>query len=603
MKRMLSLGLLYTLFSAPLYASFQSGADGLINRIDPTMNIGVAVVDLTTGATLYQRNIDKSFIPASNMKLFSDAAAIMVLGPDYRFKNELSTNSSQLKQGILKGGLYLHLSGDPSFNHERLANLIAGLKSWHINRIEGNVYIDSSHAHVNPYPPGWMASDLVYSYGAPAAPLMIDTNRLFVTVNPAARAGEPAIIETDDASGSVIVNNQVKTKDSVKNCGVDFSMDKENHLTVRGCVGVGQWAVMQKMAIRNPLVYAQALIKRELNAANIMLDGNVMLGKAPKGSLLIASESSKPIAQLMADTLKPSDNLYADSLFLHAADKLNGSPVDWGEAQIVVKRFLQQQTGINLANAVLTDGSGLSRNDLLTPRQTINLLKFLYERFPLSYEYIAALPVSGRDGTLQRRFKRPAEQDMVRAKTGTMTGVISLSGYLYTSNEHTLAFVIFINNRKGTSPSISGRYRWLVDSLCSYFLQQKPGNNILAKVFAQNKRIKFQMNPTQAELQRGRQARWRRLENAVKQAFKGQAVSVIYRSNELILKDDQKDANKALATLQNLRKKYSFAVALSSQKMPNETGDKPLVLWTERPGLSNLTNSAERIWIIREAVS
>jgi serine-type D-Ala-D-Ala carboxypeptidase/endopeptidase (penicillin-binding protein 4) len=598
MKWMLS-GVLCALLPVSTLASIQSGADKLINLIDPSMNIGVEVVDLTTGATLYCRNQSRTFIPASNMKLFSDAAALMVLGPDYRFKNQLSTNASQLQQGILKGSLYLHLSGDPSFSHERLAALIARLKEWRINRIQGNVFIDSSHAIVNPYPPGWMVSDLVYSYSAPAAPVMIDTNRLTVTVNPGDKPGQPAIVETDDPSGSIVLHNQVLTKQKTTHCGVDFSMDDNNHLTVRGCVGVGQWAVLQKIAIRNPLVYAQKLIRRQLSEANIILENTVLLGKAPVGSLLIASETSKPIAQLMADTLKPSDNLYADSLFLHAAEKLNGFPVNWGEAQSILKNFIQQQTGIELSNAILTDGSGLSRHDLLTPKQTVSLLRFLYERFPLSYEYIAALPVSGRDGTLQRRFKKPDQQDMVRAKTGTMTGVISLSGYLFTANAHTLAFAIFINNRPGTSPSITGRYRYLVDALCTYFLQQKPGNNILKRVFTSQPRIKFQQNPTQAELQRRRQARWRRLETVVKQAINGQDVSVLYRPNELVLQDNQADAGRVLTTLQTLRQKYPFAIALSSQSLPVTTGNSPLVLWTQPVGSPN---SAQRIWIIREAV-
>lgn len=600
MKRILS-GTLLWFLSTLSHASFQSGADKLINQIDPTMNIGIEVVDLTTGATLYTRNQAKTFIPASNMKLFSDAAALMVLGPDYRFKNQLSTSASQLQQGILKGSLYLHLSGDPSFNHERLATLLAGLKAWHINHIQGNVYIDSSHANVDPYPPGWMTSDLVYSYGAPLAPLMLDTNRLMVTVNPSGVAGELAVVETDDVSGSIQINNQVKTKPTSAHCGVDFSMDKDNHLTVRGCVGVGQWAVMQKMAIRNPLAYAQGVIRKQLTEDNITLDGKILLGKAPAGSLLIASETSKPIAQIMADTLKPSDNLYADSLFLHAAEKLHGSPANWAEAQPILKNFIQQQTGIELSNAKLTDGSGLSREDLLTPAQTVGLLRFLFDRFPLSYEYIAALPVSGRDGTLQKRFRKPEQQDMVRAKTGTMTGVVSLSGYLFTANAHTLAFAIFINNRPGTSPAISGRYRYLVDALCSYFLQQKPGNNTWAKVFAPHARIKFQLNPTQAQLQQGRQARWRRLETGVKQALKGQAVTILYRGSELIIEDNQNDANRVLTALQALRKRYPFAVAVSSPSMPEATGAKPLVLWTEAQGPR--ANLAKRVWIIREAVA
>jgi serine-type D-Ala-D-Ala carboxypeptidase/endopeptidase (penicillin-binding protein 4) len=597
-KRIFSGVLLCTLYSALSYASIQSGADKLINQVDPNINIGIEVVDLTTGTTLFQRNKGRSFIPASNMKLFSDAAAIMVLGPDYRFKNQLSLSSSQLQQGVLKGSLYLHLPGDPSFDRERLANLISALKDWHINRIEGNVYIDSSHANVNPYAPGWMIEDRAYSYGAPIGPVMIDANRMVVTVNPADKAGEPAIVEVDDQSGSILLNNQVKTKEKADHCGVDFAMDGENHLTVRGCVGVGQWAVQQRMAIRNPLMYAQGLVKQQLQRDNIVLEGSVLLGKAPSGSMLIATDASKPIAQLMADTLKPSDNLYADSLFLHAADKLHGSPVNWGEAQPLVKKFLQQQTNIELERAVLTDGSGLSRYDLVTPNQTVSLLRFLYDRFPVSYEYIAALPVSGRDGTLQRRFKKPNQQDFVRAKTGTMTGVVSLSGYLFTANAHTLAFAIFINNVPGTKLSVSGRYRYLVDALCSYFLEQKPSSTSWATVFAPHSRIKFQLNPTQAEQQRGRQARWRRLETVVKQALKGQAVTVLYRGNELVLNDNQAEPGRVIAALRTLAQKYSFSVALNSTTMPSMSG-KPFILWTQA---SLLPEKVQRVWTIREAV-
>lgn len=597
MKRTLSGVLSGSLYSVLAFASIQSGADKLINQVDPNLNIGIEVVDLSTGTMLYQRNKDKSFIPASNMKLFSDAAALMVLGPDYRFRNKLSTSSSQLQQGVLKGSLFLNLSGDPSFSRDRLALLLDSLKGWHINRIVGNVIIDSSHAGVNPYAPGWMVADQVYSYGAPVSPVMIDANRMIVTVNPAATPGQPAVVEVDDDSGSIVLNNQVVTKEKGKRCGVDFSMDKDNRLTVRGCVAVGQWAVQQKMAIRNPLVYAQGLIRQQLIKANIVLEGQVMLGKAPSGSMLMATDTSKPIAQLMADTLKPSDNLYADSLFLHAADKLHGSPVNWGEAEPLVKNFLQQQTGINLQKAILTDGSGLSRNDLLTPNQTVSLLRFLYDRFPLSYEYIAALPVSGRDGTLQRRFKKPGQQDLVRAKTGTMTGVVSLSGYLYTANDHTLAFAIFINRLPGTSAAVAGRYRYVIDALCGYFLQQKPGNN-WAKVFTTYPRIKYQLSPTQAEQQRGRQARWRRLETQVKQALAGQSVTMLYRSNELVLNDNQADANRVMNSLQALRKKYPFSVALSSKSIPPAAG-KPFVFWMEA---SSLPSQVQRVWIIREAV-
>lgn len=599
MKRML-IGVVSFFILNTAIASIQSGADHLINEVDPNINIGIEVNDLTTGKTLFNRNQNRLFIPASNMKLFSDAAALMVLGPDYKFRNELAINHAKIRHGLLTGDLYLYLSGDPSFSRERLAQLIQSLKKWQVESIQGNIIIDSSHANINPYAPGWMVEDLAYSYGAPLAPMMIDANRMTVTVNPAGKAGDPAIVEIDDISGGIYINNQVKTKENSQHCGVDFAMDRENHLTVRGCVGVGQWAVMQKMAIRNPLLYGQALLRHLLNQNNIKFDGNITLGKMPKGSMLLARDLSKSVAQLMADTLKPSDNLYADSLFLHAAAKLQGLPVNWQEAEILIKKFLEQQTGINLQKSVLIDGSGLSRYDLLTPHQTVSLLNFLFDRFPLTYEYIAALPVSGRDGTLQKRFRKPHQQDLVRAKTGTMTGVMSLSGYLYTANAHTLAFAMYINNLPGTHPNVSGKYRYLIDALCSYFLQQRPDINAWSKVFGSNNRlIRYQLNPTQAELQRSLQARWRRLEMVIKKALKGQAVTVVFRGDELILKDQQPNAGNVLHTLEQLSKKYPFSAALTSPVSP-AINITPLVLWTEASAGSH---NIQRIWTIKETAT
>ncbi|MFI4919256.1 MAG: D-alanyl-D-alanine carboxypeptidase/D-alanyl-D-alanine-endopeptidase [Legionellales bacterium] len=595
MKRTLTSMALWALWSVSATAVGQNDVDKLINRINPNANLGIVVADLTSGETLYSRNAGRLFIPASNMKLFSEAAALMALGPDYRFKNQLSTSAGHIQQGVLNGNLYIHLSGDPSFSRNELRSLLASLKAWNVTAIQGKVLIDSSLAAVPVYPPGWLTADFSYSYGAPIAPLMVDSNRLIVTVNPGAKADDAAVVEVDDDGGSILINNQAKTKANAKGCGVGLSLDKDNKLTVSGCVGVGQWAVQQRMPIKNPLVYAQGIIKSELAKANIQFNGPVQLGKAPAGSLLLATEYSKPISQLMADTLKPSDNLYADSLYLHAAANIKGAPVNWNDAQPVVKDFLQKQTGIDLKSAVFTDGSGLSRYNMVTPEQTISLLKFLYQRFPLSYEYISALPISGRDGTLQKRFRTPSQQGFVRAKTGTMTGMNSLSGYLYTANGHTLAFAMFINRLPGGKASGPGRP--LLDALTTYFLQLSPGSNRLARVFAPHARVNFQLNPTEGDLQRRHQAKWRRLESVVKLALRGQSVNVIYRGNELIVNDKQANANSVWSALQSLSKKYPFAVALSSSSLPITANGRPMLLWMQAA-----TDNAQRTWIIREAV-
>ncbi|WP_058535934.1 D-alanyl-D-alanine carboxypeptidase/D-alanyl-D-alanine endopeptidase [Legionella saoudiensis] len=595
MKWMLTGLCLLALSSGSQSGSIQNDVDALIKQINPNVNLGMVVIDLTSGETLYRRNADRFYIPASNMKLFSEAAALMVLGPDYHFTNQLSISSGMVQQGVLHGDIYLKLSGDPSFSRDDLKELLSSLNNWNIRAIQGNVYIDSNLANVDAYPPGWLSTDLAYSYGAPNAPVMLDANRLTVTVNPGAKAGDPAIVEANDEGAAISINNQATTKASAEGCGVGFSLDQDNHLITRGCVGVGQGAVQQRMAIKNPLAYAQGMIRNSLAQANIQLSGQVQLGKTPAGALLIANQHSKALSVLMADTLKPSDNLYADSLYLHAAAKLNGAPVNWKEAEPIIKNFLQTQTGIDFSRSIFTDGSGLSRYSLVTPEQTISLLTFLYQRFPLAYEYIAALPVSGRDGTLQKRFKVPTQQGFVRAKTGTMTGINSLSGYLYTANGHTLAFAMYVNRQPGKS---SGPGRPVLDALCSYFLKLSPVINHAPQLVSAHKPVNFQLKPNQIERQKAHQAKWRRLESAIRTALRGQTVNIIYRGDELVVTDNQSDANKVWASLQSVVQKYPFAVMLSSKTLAIHPAAKPALLWVQT---TDTGNQAERVWTIKES--
>lgn len=591
------LGLLVS--TASMAGTLQNGITGLINSVDPNINMGIEVVDLSTGETLYTRSASKAFVPASNMKLFSDAAALMALGPDYRFVTKLSSDATSLNKGVLQGNLYVYLPGDPSLKSADIDGLYKSLAEWGVKRVHGNVVLVSSHAAAEPYAPGWMKQDFRYSYGAPVGPVIIDENRLMVTANPSHTAGLPALIEYPDPSQTIVLDNQTKTAPSGAKCGVDFHMAADNHLIVRGCVGVGQWAVMQKMAIQNPLRYAQGVFRERLAHIGIALDGQVFLGQGPRNTMLVASHASKPIHQLMADTLKPSDNLYADSLFLHAAEKLNGSPVNWAKAQVLVKNFIQQQTGIAMQTAVLTDGSGLSRQDKLTPQQTVGLLKFLHERFPLSYEYIAALPVSGRDGTLQRRFKQPNQMGMVRAKTGTMTGVIGLSGYLYTANGHTLAFAIFVNRAPGTKPAVSGKYRYLVDAMCGYLIQHKIDNNrIVSQYVRPSQHIAFENRPTAIEQQKARIAKWRRLELNIKQALKGHAVTVIFRGDQLVLQDNDPNASAIWVALQKIQRQFPFAASVQAISSPAGAAVSNLLWVSGRPPVQ-----AQRLWTLRDAVT
>lgn len=588
----------FAIFSTLAHAShFQPSVNHIINSVDPSINMSMKVVDLDTGEVLFQRDANKSLIPASNMKLYSNAAALLTLGPDYQFRTTLSTSASLIENGSLKGTLYLSLPGDPSLRSSDLNQLFSQLEPLGVKQINGNIVIDSTHQSIDSYAPGIVPKDITFAYGAPLGPIMLDENRLTATVNPAWQAGLPAQINLSARFGGIELDNQVKTVASSKGCGIGFHMTG-NHLLVKGCIGRNQSAIQHRMAIRDPLNYTRGVIQQQLKQHGIAFSGQILLGKTQPNSFFLASHLSEPTSRMIADTMKPSDNLYADSLYLHTAHKLKGSPVNWSEAQPIIKHFLETQTGINLSQSKLIDGSGLSRFDLLSAEQTVNLLKYLHDRFPLAYEYISALPISGQDGTLQKRLRGINQQGLVRAKTGSMTGVVSLSGYLYTANGHTLAFAIFINTRPGTKPNVSGRYRSLVDTLCAYFLRQSPDSNHIVKGAHPQARVAFQQIPSQADRARQSMYKWRNMEYRLKQALQNQAATVVFQDNQLIIQDHGANTQTIWQLLQTLNQKYSFSVAVQSAAPFNHSSNQPLVIWIKN------NNSAEsyRTWTIREAI-
>ena len=338
------------------------------------------------------------------------------------------------------------------------------------------------------------------------------------------------------------------------------------------------------------------MIKVSLKEQGIILDGPVILGES-KPSMLLATHYSQPITQLLADTLKPSDNLYANSLFLHAARKINGNPVNWQQAEQIVKEFLQKQTSINMQSAILIDGAGLSRKDRLSAEQTVSLLRYLHERFPLTFEYIAALPIAGQDGTLRNRLKKPSQKGFIRAKTGTMSGVMSLSGYLYTANGHTLAFAIFINTRPGTPPNIAGRYRSMVDDLCDFLLKQKPStHNFFTFSPTPHAHVAYQQYPSDADKSRQQIVKWRRIEYALKQSLHDRPVTILFRDNQLIILDNSPNLNTVWSSLQKIKSKYNIAVALKTASPPQIDNDFKFIWIADPKQLSG------REWIIHEAL-
>lgn len=570
----------------------------LINAVDPNTNIGIQVLDLTTNTTLFERAANRLLIPASNMKLFSSAASLIALGPDYRFNNQLSVAASKIENHTLYGNVILHLPGDPSFDQQQLMQLLHALPAWDIDTIKGDVIIDSQLSSVRPYAPGWMKEDLAYAYGAPLAPLLLDQNRILITINPAGKHGKSAIIEQNFPYKIKTIKNDVRTYEQKKPCSVSFSIDKNNSVSVSGCIKQGQGAKQQKIAIVNPLQHAQQSILADLKSLHISLKGTIRLGSAPKESLLIAETTSEPISELIAQALKSSDNLYADALFLHTAAFIKGKALNWRQAKATIETFLQQAVAPNMKDAIIVDGSGLSRRSRLSALQTVSLLRFLHQNFALSYEFIVALPVSGRDGTLQERLDDPQQRGRIRAKTGTMKGIISLSGFLDTQNDHTLAFAMYINARPNTPITATRRYRWLIDTICEHLLQlQPPGMTNASPGLKQAKLLRFQAQTSQAKKEQQRSKYWRTLEAKIKKTTMKKELTVLYRPQEIVIKDSLPNAISLATALKKLYQDAPFSLILSSQEPLNFPYPLPMLWIKTKAGTHK--SATQRVWTLR----
>lgn len=550
-------------FAAPT-SVIKKNIDTIINQFDKHINIGIEVRDITTGQTVYARNANRYYVPASSLKLFADAAALIYLGPDFHFKTQLSTNATDIQSGRLMGDLFVEFSGAPDLTHEAIAGMIQQLKVLGIKSIAKKVVLVGANYTKEAYGPGWMIEDVQLGYGAPISPFFLDRNITTLRINPAPKLNKAALIDIDDKSGHIVVINQVETVKEPKFCELQYEMDKHNQLTVSGCVGLGTVAKEEEIAIFNPALYSMNVVKKLFSEERIPVLGGFSLGKRPPHAKTLTVNYSKALDELLKDTLKPSNNAYADSVFLKIGEQFYKGRATWKNASKAVKFIIQKYAGVNIKRAGIYDGSGLSRYNLVTPHQMAGLLTYLYQAFPISYEFISALPIAGRDGTLRRRFLVSEQLGKVRAKTGSMRGVVSLAGFLPSKNHHILAFSMLINGIPGNSTRSLYRYRVLEDKLCDYLLKTE-----LTNKWSKHKKKKypFLRKKSFAQHEKQQENAMVSLEWALRKGLKGEAVDIVKHTDfiELRAKYSKHDANLLKKISSILDKKNKWALIKSEK--------------------------------------
>jgi len=430
---------------------------------------GLLVTDAATGETLYELNSDKYFVPASNMKLFTTALALTKLGPEFRFQTTLETHGTISPEGTLAGDLFLVGRGDPNLSNRKfpyeskeefdgapervLAELADAIVAKGVKRITGDIIGDDSYFPREIYPDGWEIGDIVWNYGAAISAIVVDDNTATLTLTPGELPGSPVRAELAPATPDFYVQNDVVT--SAAEVKSDLTLTREpgaKLVIVRGTLPARSTPRKLVLALHEPAEHAAALLTRLLADRGVKIDGTsraIHLPETPavdSPRAVLAEHLSIPLGDSIKLVNKISQNLHTEML-LRAAARQNGS---WATPEDLAKFPMDfyAAAGIAAGDVVQSDGSGLSRHDLVTPRAVVALLNYAQGQ-PWFAQYYASLPIAGVDGTLEDRMKNTVAAGRVHAKTGSVEHVRTRSGFAETPGGRRLTFSFLGNNQGG----------------------------------------------------------------------------------------------------------------------------------------------------------
>jgi D-alanyl-D-alanine carboxypeptidase/D-alanyl-D-alanine-endopeptidase (penicillin-binding protein 4) len=428
---------------------------------------GLLIVDAQTGQTLFEKNPDSYFVPASNMKLFTTALALAKLGPDYRFRTTLETRGTISPEGVLSGDVVLVGRGDPNLSNRKfpyeskeefdgppekvLAELADALVARGVKEVAGDVVGDDSYFPRERYPNGWEIGDMVWEYGAAISAIVVDDNTVTATLTPGERSGDPVLAAVAPLTPDFILQNEVTT--SAAELKSDLTLTREpgaNLVVVRGTLPARSSPRKLVLAIEEPAQHAAALLAQLLAERSVKVDGRTRAVHVPEADVsprtVLAEHFSLPLAESVKLINKISQNLHTEML-LRTVARQNGL---WSAPEDLFKPVQEFYASVGIAadDVIQTDGSGLSRHDLVTPRAVVTLLKYAQTQ-PWFSAYFASLPVAGVDGSLQDRMKNTAASGRIHAKTGSVEHVRSLSGFVETPGGRRLIFSFLSNNQGG----------------------------------------------------------------------------------------------------------------------------------------------------------
>ena len=434
----------------------------LVNEADKNTSIGVKVILLKNKSTVYEKNAGQLFKPGSSTKLLTAAAAYHILGPQYRFKTTLFTDKKIGTHAI--NNLYIRGSGDPTLNDKDLAILVRRLKNQGIKEIKGDIIVDASIFNMQGTGPGWRIGDAAVNRSkAPTGGLMVNHSCIRVRVKPSRTVGRKPHVSVEPHTPYIRIINKATTKNKTNGRSLRVLRGANNTVIVRGALSKHSKTKNYRITVEHPHRYAGQVLAGLIKKNMVRFSGKVKTGRVPKSGKYLAKHTSKKLSGMIRYMMKASDNLYADAMFRAMGAHMYGAPGTWTKGKKAVNSFLKNTVGLDVSANVICDGSGLSHKNKISPNDFIKLLTWMYTNSPHKQSFIASLPIGGVDGTLKHRMKHHTTRETVKAKTGSLCGVTSLSGYITPKTGLPLIFVIMINRQHKSAVIFK---RKLEDQLC-----------------------------------------------------------------------------------------------------------------------------------------
>lgn len=410
---------------------------------------GALVVSLTRGDTLFSESPDALMQPASTMKLMTTALALDRFGPDHRFTTDVLRDGG-VSNGVLQGNLYLRGGGDPGLSTRFLRDsesppmdsLAFLAYATGIRRVSGDIVADASAFDAQKIPDGWQRRYLHASYAAPVSALSLNENLVWVAVQP---NGKVADVALEPPSTAIPLFNHVRVISGASGGRIAVRRSGDGSMDVRGWIGSRSGMLKYSYVIDDPAIFAAGALRAALTAAGIEVAGTIRLGTTPPTAIVIAEFPSASLAQLVSAMNRESINHFAELLFRDVAHAALPGKAGSAETGLeTLRAFLSQKVGGNPNQIRVSDGSGLSINDELTPRLMVELLAYANDA-PWRSTFHASLPVAGESELLRHRMKYTPAEGNLHAKTGTTNTVAALAGYVTGKDGEIIAFSFIYN--------------------------------------------------------------------------------------------------------------------------------------------------------------